>query len=81
MPFHRAKGVQQSAFARWSDATDLVEWILAHLRRSFGPVRADGEPMGLITEPLDEIEHRVARLQHEGLALHRVQRFTAGIAP
>ncbi len=63
--FERAEVVQQRAFARRSDAGDLLQTGLAHIARPARPVRADGKTMGLIAQPLDEIEHRVARRQLE----------------
>ena len=43
-------------------------------------VRADGEAVGLVAQALDEIEHRVARLEHERLAAGPVERLAAGVA-
>ena len=65
MAFSVPKWMQQRAFARRSDAGDLLQAGLAHVARATRPVRADGETMGLIAQPLDEIEHRVARRQLE----------------
>src|SRR5258707_7804318 len=61
--FQRAEVVQQRALARRSDAGDLLQAGLAHVTCAARPVRADGKAMGLIAQPLDEIEHRVARRQ------------------
>src|ERR1700730_7648270 len=57
--FERAEVLQQRAFARRSDAGDLLQAGLAHIARPARPVRADGEAMGLVAQPFDEIEHRV----------------------
>src|SRR5580692_2600214 len=63
--FERAEVVQQRAFARRSDAGDLLQARFAHIAGATRPVRADGKTMGLIAQPLDEIEHRIARRQLE----------------
>ena len=43
-------------------------------------VRADGEAVRLVAEALDEVEHRVARRQHERLAAGHVEGLAAGVA-
>ena len=78
--FERAEVMQQRAFARRSDAGDLLQAGLAHIARAARPVRADGETMGLIAQPLDEIEHRIARRQLERVAAREEEGFAAGIA-
>src|ERR1700689_4204370 len=78
--FERAEVMQQRAFARRSDAGDLLQAGLAHVARAPGAMRADGEAMGLVAQPLDEIEHRVARRQLERVAAREEEGFTPGIA-
>src|SRR5580700_6215459 len=78
--FERAEMMQQRAFARRSDAGDLLQAGLAHIARPARPVRTDGETMGFIAQPLDEIEHRVARRQLERVAAREEEGFAPGIA-
>src|SRR3984893_12976546 len=78
--FQRAEVMQQRAFARRSDAGDLLQAGLAHIAGATRPVRTDGEAMGFIAQPLDEIEHRVARRQLEGVAAREEESFAAGVA-
>src|SRR5260370_37500320 len=78
--FERAEVMQQRAFARRPDAGDLLQAGLAHIARPARPVRTDGETMGLIAQPLDEIEHRVARRQLERVAAREEEGFAAGVA-
>src|SRR5690606_30294120 len=63
-----AEMVQQRALAPGADAGDLVERVPHHLLFAAGAVRADGETVRLVAQALDEIKHRVAHRQHEGLA-------------
>src|SRR5580700_11789854 len=78
--FERAEVMQQRAFTRRSDAGDLLQAGLAHVARAARPVRADGKTMGFIAQPLDEIEHRVARRQLERVAAREEEGFAPGIA-
>src|ERR1700685_528666 len=78
--FERAEVMQQRAFARRSDAGALLKAGLAHIARPAGAMRADGEAMGLVAQPLDEIEHRVARRQLERVAAREEEGFAAGVA-
>src|SRR5580704_8268619 len=78
--FQRAEVMQQRAFARRSDAGDLLQAGLAHIARTTRPVRTDGETMSLIAQPLDEIEHRIARRQLERVAAREEEGFAAGVA-
>src|SRR5690606_13804872 len=61
----RTKMQEQSALARGAHADDLVERAFHHLLLAPGPMRTDGEAMRLVTQPLDEIEHRIAYRQGE----------------
>src|SRR5690606_39167998 len=68
-----AEVAQQRALPGRADAADLVERVLRHVDLAAGAVRADGEAVGLVAKPLDEVENRIARLQHEGLAAGPVE--------
>src|SRR5580693_1893896 len=50
--FERAEVMQQRALAGRSDAGDLLQAGLAHIARAPGAMRADGEAMGLVAQPL-----------------------------
>src|SRR4029077_19590693 len=78
--FQRAEVMQQRALTRRSDAGDLLQAGFAHVARPARPVRADGETMGFVAQPLDEIEHRVARRQLERVAARKEEGFAAGVA-
>ena len=41
---------------------------------------ADGEAVRLVAQPLDEIEHRIARLEHEGGPAGQMKMLAPGIA-
>src|SRR5438445_4325202 len=60
-----AEMVQQGTFATGTDAGDLVEGGACEVGGAAGAMRADGEAMGLVTQALQEVEHRVARLERE----------------
>src|SRR5882757_3807721 len=62
----RSEVMQQGTFARRSDARNLLQAGLADVLFAQLAVRADDEAVGLVAQPLDEIEHRVARLQLDG---------------
>src|ERR1700687_582083 len=76
----RAEVVQQGALARRPDAGDFLPARLAYIARTPRRVRADGETMGLIAQPLDEVEHRIARRQLERVAAREEEGFAAGVA-
>ena len=61
--FQRAKVVQQRALARGADAGDLLQAGLADILGTTLAMRSDDKPMRLVAQPLDEIEHGVARLE------------------
>ena len=61
----RAEMMQQRALARRADAGDFLQAGLADVLLAARAVRADGEAMRLVAQPLDEIEHRIARRQLE----------------
>src|SRR5712691_232974 len=60
-----AEVAQQRALARRADAGDFLQAGLAQVALAFLPMRADREPMRLVAQPLDEVEHRIARLELE----------------
>src|SRR5439155_18754591 len=45
-----------------------------------GPVRPDREAMRLVAQPLDEVEHRIARLEHEGRTPRHMEGLPSGVA-
>ena len=57
----RAEMLQQRALARRADAGDFLQAGLADVALAPRAVRADREAMRLVAQPLDEIEHRIAR--------------------
>ena len=63
--FHSAEMAQQRALARRADAGDFLQSGLADVLLAARAVRADGEAVGLVAQPLDEIEQRIARRQLE----------------
>src|SRR5690606_17162377 len=69
----------QGALARRADALDLVERIAGDVLLAAGPVRADGEAMGLVAKALHIVEHRVAMRQHERLAALHEELLAAGV--
>src|SRR6185437_2852111 len=76
----RAEMVEQRPFARGADAGDFLQ---AGLADALGPplaVGADHEAMRLVAQPLDEIEHGVARLELDRLAVGHEQGLAAGVA-
>jgi hypothetical protein len=76
----RSEGPQQGLLAARPDARNLVQRIGAQALRPLGPVAADGEAVRLVPQPLDVIQHRIARIEHErGLARH-VDALAAGVA-
>src|SRR6185312_471669 len=75
-----AEMVQESAFARRSDAGNLLQARFADVLLAQLAVRADHETMRLVAQPLDEIQHGIARLELDRLALGQEQRLAAGIA-
>ena len=74
------KCMQQRALAAGADAADLVERVLDHLLLAPRPVRADGETVRLVAQPLDEIEHRVAHRQREGGLPRHEEALAPGLA-
>src|SRR5262249_42409566 len=63
----RPEMVEQRALAGPADAGDFLQPRLADIAPAPDAVRADREAMRLVAQPLDEIEHRIARLELERL--------------
>src|SRR5579885_3503648 len=61
----RAEMAQQSAFARGTNSRNLLQASLANVFLAPRAVRADGKAVGLVAQPLDEIQQRIARRQLE----------------
>ena len=59
----RSEMVQQRALARRADARNFLQTGLADVLLAQLAMRADDEAMRLVAQPLDEIEHGVARLE------------------
>src|SRR6516165_10505090 len=78
--FQSAEVMQQCALARRPDTGNLLQPGLAQILGPPRTVRADGEAMGLIAQPLDEIEHRIARRQLERVAAGKKEGFAASVA-
>src|SRR6202012_268259 len=69
----RAEMEQQRPLARRPDAGTLLQAALADVLLPELAVRADHEPVGLVAQPLDEIQHGVARLVLDRLAVGQKQ--------
>src|SRR6476659_7740220 len=76
----RAEVMQQRTLARRADAGDLLQPRLADVLLAPGAVRADGEAMRLVAQPLNEIEQRISRWQLYRRLAGQIERFVAGIA-
>ena len=55
--------VQQGAFAGRADAGNFLQAALADVLLAAHAVRADGEPVRFVAQPLDELEQRIAWLE------------------
>src|ERR1700720_2703280 len=66
-PPGRTEMVQQRALAGRADCGDLIQLALPDVLRTARAVRCDGEPMRLVAQALEEIQHRVARRKLERL--------------
>src|SRR4029077_20380520 len=77
----RAEVAQQRAFAGRADAGDLLKPGFAQIAPAPLPMGADREPMRLVAQPFDEIEHRIARPELERLAPGHEERFAPAAAP
>src|SRR5471032_1184370 len=74
--FHSAKMMQQGPLSRGPDAGDFLESGLANVFLAPRAVGADGEAVSLVTQPLDEIQQRIARRQLEGRAARHKEGLT-----
>ena len=72
--------MKKRAFARRPDPGDFLQASLADVALAPGPMRADGELMRLVAQPLDEIEQGIARRQPEWLAAGYEEGLASGIA-
>src|SRR5262245_8751067 len=63
----RPEMVEQGALASRADAGDFLQPRLADVAPAPDAMGADREAMRLVAQPLDEIEHRIARLELERL--------------
>src|SRR6185369_16847814 len=77
--FQCAKVLQERALAGRANAGNLLQPGLTQVFLAAGPVRPDGEAVRLITQPLDEVEHRITRLEHERLAPRHMEGLPPGI--
>ena len=77
----RAEVMEQGALARWANALDLVERIGADGLGAARAMGADRKAVGFVAQALDEIEHGIARFEHDGaIAARNVEVLAAGIA-
>ena len=72
--------VQKRAFAHGADSGNLIQRRAADGARPPHAVRADREPVRLVAQPLQEIEHRISRRQHERPPRSHVEPLPAGVA-
>src|SRR5262249_23564924 len=72
---------EQRALALRADAGDVVERVDTDGLAALGAMGADGEAVRLVAQPLNEIEHRIARLEQQRLvAAGKVEMLAPGIA-
>src|ERR1700754_4233982 len=76
----RSERHEQCALARRADAGDLLQACLADVLLAQLAVRPDHEAMRLIAQPLDEVEHGIARLELDRLAIRHEQGFASRVA-
>src|SRR5215472_9407617 len=76
----RTEMVQQRALAPDADAGNLVQWRATERLGSLRAVRPDREPVGLVTQPLQEIKDRVARIERERRPLRPKKPLAPGVA-
>src|SRR6188472_850079 len=78
-PLGRSEGAQQGFLAFRPNAGHLVRRVGRHALEAPGAMGADGEAVRLVAQPLDEIEHRLARLEHEGWPARQMKMLPPGI--
>src|SRR3979411_2979112 len=78
--FQRSKMVQQGTLAGRADNGNFLQPSFANVLFAQLAVRADHETMRLVAQPLNKIQHRVARLQLERLTVRHEPGFAAGVA-
>src|SRR5262245_56459899 len=76
----RPEMLQERALAGRPDAGDFLQPGLAQVLLAAGAMRANCESMRLVAQALDEVEHRIARLEHERVASGDMKCFPAGVA-
>ena len=75
----RAEMMEKRPFAVRADTRNIVEQGAAYPPRALGTVGADGETVGLVAQPLQEIENRVTWWQGKGRAAGHEETFSAGV--
>src|SRR5262245_25964462 len=76
----RSEMVEQRALAGRPDTGDFLQSTLADVAPAPGAMRADRKTVGLVAQPLHEVQHRIARLELEGLPPRQKERLHPGIA-
>src|SRR3546814_5746680 len=69
----RAEMMQQRLLASGADPGDLVQRIAAQRLGPACPMGLDREPVGLVAQSLEKVQHRVAPLQQIGRASCRAR--------
>src|SRR5215813_2969181 len=72
--------MQKCTFARRPDAGNFLQSGLADILGAPLAVRADHESVRLVSQTLDEIQYRIARLELDRLAVRQEQGFASCIA-
>src|SRR4051812_25108651 len=76
----RSEMMQQRPLARRADARDFLQAGLADVLLAQLAVRADHKAVRLVAQPLDEIQHRIARPEFDRLAAGHEQGLPPGVA-
>ena len=71
---------QQCLFPRRSYARHIVERAMADGLGPSGPVRANGETVGFVAQPLEIEEHRTVHRQVDLTAVGKMERLTPRVA-
>ena len=72
--------MEQGPLAHRTDARDLVEQGMADAAGALRAMGANGEAMGLVAQPLDEPEHRIAFVRHQRVTPGKEDALASGIA-